>query len=137
MAEAFTRAAIDPKRMAVAGFSDGASYALSLGARNSAMFRNILAFSAGLMVPGDTGPPANVFISHGDKDHILPIATSRDILAPALKQAGQTHPLILSGDCTNCGRCIDVCSKEVFSFGLRFNNSASTAPLPVAQSESK
>lgn len=23
-------------------------------------------------------------------------------------------------NCTNCGRCIDVCSKEVFSFGVRF-----------------
>ncbi|MET0009885.1 MAG: hypothetical protein ABW109_18630, partial [Candidatus Thiodiazotropha sp. 6PLUC4] len=25
----------------------------------------------------------------------------------------------LSSDCTNCGRCIDICAKEVFSFGGR------------------
>lgn len=33
-------------------------------------------------------------------------------------QKGAT-PIILSGNCTNCGRCIDVCSKDVFSFGTR------------------
>jgi ferredoxin-type protein NapH len=27
-----------------------------------------------------------------------------------------------SPNCTNCGRCIDVCSKDVFRFGSRFNN---------------
>lgn len=60
------------------------------------------------------------------------------VIRPALKGEAQgLGPVILAADCTNCGRCIDVCSKEVFSFGLRFNNSASTAPLPVAQSESK
>ena len=31
-------------------------------------------------------------------------------------------PVILSPNCTNCGRCIDVCSKDVFAFGARFNN---------------
>lgn len=29
--------------------------------------------------------------------------------------------LIASPNCTNCGRCIDVCSKDVFSFTTRFN----------------
>ena len=45
------------------------------------------------------------------------------VIKPALKgeQAG-IGPVILSGDCTNCGRCIDICAKEVFEFGLRFNN---------------
>lgn len=45
------------------------------------------------------------------------------IIKPALKgEAKQIGPLILSSQCTNCGRCIDVCSKDVFAFGLRFNN---------------
>lgn len=30
-------------------------------------------------------------------------------------------PVILSGECTNCGRCIDICGQDVFHFGLRFN----------------
>jgi len=44
-------------------------------------------------------------------------------ITPALRGAPtQTGPVILSGDCTNCGRCIDVCSKDVFTFDIRFNN---------------
>lgn len=51
------------------------------------------------------------------------------VITPALRGA-TTHagpnmgPVILSGDCTNCGRCIDVCAKDVFQFDLRFNNLA-------------
>lgn len=37
-------------------------------------------------------------------------------LKGAKKGAG---PLILSGNCTNCGRCLDVCSKDVFTFTTR------------------
>jgi ferredoxin-type protein NapH len=32
--------------------------------------------------------------------------------------------VILASNCTNCGRCIDVCSKDVFVFGTRFGKSA-------------
>jgi len=42
------------------------------------------------------------------------------VIRPALKGAKQNvGPVILSPNCTNCGRCIDVCSKDVFRFGLR------------------
>lgn len=42
------------------------------------------------------------------------------VIRPALKGAKQNvGPAILSPNCTNCGRCIDVCSKNVFRFGLR------------------
>lgn len=45
------------------------------------------------------------------------------VISPALKGAARgTGPLIRSADCTNCGRCIDVCSKDVFGFALRFQN---------------
>ncbi len=29
-------------------------------------------------------------------------------------------PTIVSAQCTNCGRCIDVCAKDVFTFGIHF-----------------
>jgi ferredoxin-type protein NapH len=35
-------------------------------------------------------------------------------------------PVVLSPNCTNCGRCIDVCSKDVFSFSTRFNSPTCT-----------
>lgn len=42
------------------------------------------------------------------------------ILKPVLKGEGEgIAPVILAGECTNCGRCIDVCAEEVFHFGLR------------------
>jgi ferredoxin-type protein NapH len=41
------------------------------------------------------------------------------VIKPALKGAGlNVGPTILSPNCTNCGRCIDVCSKDVFRFRL-------------------
>ncbi len=45
------------------------------------------------------------------------------VIKPALKGANDgISPVILSPHCTNCGRCIDVCSKDVFAFGTRFSN---------------
>ena len=43
------------------------------------------------------------------------------VIRPGLKQVGQRHPLILSGECTNCGRCIDVCDQNVFRITHRFD----------------
>ena len=48
------------------------------------------------------------------------------VIRPALKAIGGTPPVILEANCTNCGRCIDVCSKDVFAFGTRFNPSVVT-----------
>jgi ferredoxin-type protein NapH len=42
------------------------------------------------------------------------------VIKPALKGAEKgTSPVILSADCTNCGRCIDICGRQVFAFGRR------------------
>ena len=43
---------IDREHLAIGGFSDGASYALSLGLTNGQLFSHIIAFSPGFMVPG-------------------------------------------------------------------------------------
>ncbi|MDP3540162.1 MAG: quinol dehydrogenase ferredoxin subunit NapH [Azonexus sp.] len=45
------------------------------------------------------------------------------VIRPALKGADKgLGPVILAPNCTNCGRCIDVCSKDVFTFALRSSN---------------
>ena len=45
------------------------------------------------------------------------------VIRPALKGAERGHtPLILDSDCTNCGRCIDVCARRVFAFRNRFDH---------------
>jgi ferredoxin-type protein NapH len=56
------------------------------------------------------------------------VCPEHQVIRPALKGAAQgATPLILSPNCTNCGRCIDVCSKDVFEFGLRYGKPASVA----------
>ena len=51
------------------------------------------------------------------------VCPEQQVIRPALKGADKNiGPVITSANCTNCGRCIDVCAKDVFHFGLRFNN---------------
>jgi predicted esterase len=84
----FADAAVDPARVAIGGFSDGASYALSLGLANGDLFRRILAFSPGFVVGGPwTGRPA-CFISHGLADRILPIDRCGRRIARDLQRRG-------------------------------------------------
>ena len=79
---------IDSGRIAAGGFSDGASYALSLGRVNGDRFRRILAFSPGFVVPGPpTGTPG-IFVSHGSSDAVLPIERCSRLLVPALRREG-------------------------------------------------
>lgn len=84
----FQRYAIDRRHLAVEGFSDGASYALSLGLTNGDLFSHVIAFSPGFMAPGEAAGRPAIFISHGTEDGVLPIdATSRK-LVPRLEDEG-------------------------------------------------
>jgi ferredoxin-type protein NapH len=52
------------------------------------------------------------------------ICPEHQVIRPALKGADSgVGPLITSGNCTNCGRCIDVCARDVFEFTTRFPKS--------------
>ncbi|MBV9791559.1 MAG: phospholipase, partial [Chloroflexi bacterium] len=53
LAQVFQTYAVDPQRLAIAGFSDGASYALSVGITNGDLFSHVIAFSPGFMAPAD------------------------------------------------------------------------------------
>lgn len=48
------------------------------------------------------------------------------VIKPALK--GRGTPVILSPNCTNCGRCIDVCGEKVFTVALRFDRRVDGPP---------
>jgi ferredoxin-type protein NapH len=60
------------------------------------------------------------------------------VISPALRGQRDDTPLILSPDCTNCGRCIDVCAMDVFTFTHRFDNTPAppravrTRPQPAS-----
>ena len=88
LGDAFSRCAIDPERVGVGGYSDGASYALALGLANGDLFSHVLAFSPGFLAPtGQKGSP-RVFVSHGTRDGWLPIDSCSRRIVPRLERAG-------------------------------------------------
>jgi predicted esterase len=90
LSRVFRNMSIDPGRIAIAGFSDGASYALGLGRINGDLFRHVLAFSPGFLPPGQPHGMPPVFISHGIDDEVLPPElTSRLIVENLMSQGYQ------------------------------------------------
>lgn len=73
LAQVFQQCIVDTAHLAIAGFSDGASYALSLGLTNGDLFTHIIAFSPGFIsVVARHGMP-HIYVSHGIHDIVLPI----------------------------------------------------------------
>lgn len=91
LAQVFAAYAVDPARTGIAGFSDGGSYALSLGLANGELFRHVLAFSPGFVLPARQAGRPHIFVSHGRADAILPIAATSRRIAARLRAAG--YPL--------------------------------------------
>lgn len=86
LTDIFDRYSIDPKQIALGGFSDGASYALSLGFSNGQLFTHIIAFSPGFMTPVRAENKIRVFISHGTEDAVLPIDPCSRRIVPVLRR---------------------------------------------------
>lgn len=84
----FRSVRIDPARIAIAGFSDGASYALSLGLANGDLFTHALAFSPGFVVVDEQIGRPHIFVSHGRDDRVLPVDACSRSLVPRLEKAG-------------------------------------------------
>ena len=84
----FSRCNIDRKRTVLAGHSDGASYALSLGLGTGDTFGHIMAFSPGIMKPAEIHGKPRIFISHGLSDPIMPIGITSRQFVPRLKNLG-------------------------------------------------
>lgn len=84
----FEKVAIDPARIAIGGFSDGASYAISLGLINGDLFNSVVAFSPGFVISGEEHGKPRIFISHGTHDRILPISRCGRRIAAELKADG-------------------------------------------------
>jgi phospholipase/carboxylesterase len=88
LGDAFSRCAIDPERVGVGGYSDGASYALALGIANGDLFTHVLAFSPGFLAPSRQAGSPRVFVSHGTLDRWLPIDSCSRRIVPRLERAG-------------------------------------------------
>src|SRR5215207_5940542 len=88
LGHAFSRCAVDPERLGVAGYSDGASYALALGLANGDLFSHVLAFSPGFLAPTSQRGAPRIFVSHGTRDRWLPIDSCSRTIIPRLQRAG-------------------------------------------------
>ncbi|MCL6698482.1 hypothetical protein LZ496_06755 [Sphingomonas sp. NSE70-1] len=79
----------DHRAVVFAGFSDGASYALSLGLANPAIVRGVVAFAPGFhLEPAAIDPKQRLFIAHSPADQILSFERTRDDTVASLKKAG-------------------------------------------------
>ena len=88
LARAFSLRPVDPARVAIGGFSDGASYALSLGLANGDLFSRVVAFSPGFVVDVERRGSPRLFVSHGTRDEILPIDTCGRRIANDARRLG-------------------------------------------------
>jgi phospholipase/carboxylesterase len=84
----FDMVAIDPARLAIGGFSDGATYAIALGLVNGDLFKRVLACSPGFVIDTPATGKPGFFISHGTRDNILPIDRCGRRVAADLKARG-------------------------------------------------
>jgi phospholipase/carboxylesterase len=84
----FERLDVDPARLAIGGFSDGASYALSLGVVNGDLFPLIVAGSPGFVPSGRPQGKPRLFVSHGTSDQILPIDQCSRVIVPRFQTMG-------------------------------------------------
>ena len=81
----FARVAVDPARLTIGGFSDGATYALSVGLANGDLFPRVISCSPGFIVQAPQQGRPLVFISHGRSDQVLPIDRCSRVIVPRLQ----------------------------------------------------
>ncbi len=90
----YRRYPIDPGRQALFGYSDGASYALSVGLSNPGIFRAIMGWAAGFCVLDAEAPEEPkpwVLLEYGTHDQVFPFER---IALPMRKQLeGRGYPL--------------------------------------------
>jgi phospholipase/carboxylesterase len=88
LVEVFATCRIDAAHIALGGFSDGASYAASLGLGNGDLVTHVLAFSPGFAAPAARRGRPRLFVTHGTADAVLPIDRCSRVLVPRLRREG-------------------------------------------------
>ncbi len=86
--QVFAAVAVQSDRIAVAGFSDGASYALGLGLANGGLCSRAVAFSPGFVPDARRDGTPRIFVSHGTADEVLPIERTSRRIVPTLRDQG-------------------------------------------------
>ena len=98
LADLFTKVAIDPKRIGIAGLSDGASYAINVGINNPDLFGTIVAMSPGPLFIRRVQKGQRIFVSHGLQDSILPYSNTRSGVGRLRVKGADVHWEPFKGD---------------------------------------
>jgi predicted esterase len=91
----YRRYPIDRERQSLVGYSDGASYGLSIGMSNPRIFRAVMAWAAGFVVYDDTfvaenDPKPDIYLEYGTQDEIFPFEQVALPMRASLEGAGYT-----------------------------------------------
>lgn len=85
----FSQCRVDASRIALGGFSDGASYALSMGLVSGDLFTHVVGYSPGnywRAMPRTGQPP--IFLAHGFRDTVLNYDYTHNQIVRELREAG-------------------------------------------------
>lgn len=88
LASVLSRYNVDRARIGLGGFSDGASYALSLGLANGDIFRKVIVHSPGIRYRVTLVGRPPFFVAHGRDDEILPFGATERSFVPFLEASG-------------------------------------------------
>ena len=86
LAEVFSSCPVG--RVAFAGFSDGGSYALSLGLAHGDLAEAVLAFSPGFLAPPLLQGSPRCWVAHGTQDTVLPVDRCGRRVSEQLRRGG-------------------------------------------------
>lgn len=88
LAETFALLPIDPARIALMGFSDGATFGLDLGIRNPDLFARLFIIAPSTIPKIMRGPGPEIYITHGRGDRVLPEKATAEMTVPDLRRRG-------------------------------------------------
>jgi len=87
----YRRYPVDFERQALMGYSDGASYALSIGLSNPRHFPALIAWAAGFAIvdwPAPDAPKPRVYLEYGTHDELFPFEHVALPMRASLEQTG-------------------------------------------------
>ncbi len=89
----YRRFPVDPDRQALLGFSDGASYGLSVGLSNPDLFTAVMAWAAGFLAldeaaVADATRKPQIYLEYGTHDELFPFEQVAVPMRDNLQQAG-------------------------------------------------
>jgi phospholipase/carboxylesterase len=84
----FNEVNVNPARLAIEGYSSGATYALAMGRTNGNLFSHVISFSAGGMEPYTPQGMPKFFLAQGLNDQVYDITQTGRLLSKNLISAG-------------------------------------------------